>query len=892
MDLFDTKIERNNLDTKLKKSINIKPEVNTDSNEYLLNPENNRLTIYPIKNEDIWNSYKKQQAAFWTAEELDFSKDYDHFLKLTANEQHFIKMILAFFSSSDTIVNINLGERFLNDVKIREAITAYTFQMMIENVHAETYSLQIDNIIREPEEKNKLFNAVKEFPCIAEKASWAVKWIESDDSFAKRLIAFAIVEGIFFSGAFCSIFWLKKRNVMPGLCASNELIARDEGMHCISKGTLVSIGGFESLPIEELINNNNNKVLSYDNTKNNNGMIYSNQIKFKYQGEKKCIELIFEDGRKISCTPDHKILTKEGWKEAQNIILNKDKIIISPENPYFIRNSKDLDDEKKWKLNVGEKFIFSTDNIENTKKACAFARILGYLLTDGCLRKGQYSWLATLYMGHQIDVDSIQCDIKLAFNETLDKVIFDGCYRVCIKSNIAKSIASLENMPTGKRVILEDCTIPTFILSAPRIIIANFLAGLFGGDGVAPSSKISISKIQNKERFVLKNSVGFVFSKSNDMIGVKYQNELLELLNKFNIKGTFIQKQKIPINKDKITKYKYTIVINSEYITTFYRNIGFAHCVSKHTRLAVSASIINLRNNIKIQNEIITNNFNNLTNYSKLNDDAKKLEYSGSKKAHYINNNLKLKLDDYRDLAINDWKKNNPIFGYIKSSASIRDSIIDKTNNTVPFLDEKELLKSWGVYNWFRDETYQIKNKCKNNKSKNTTPTTYSTKRDKNTIPCMEMMVLHKRDVGDLDTYDITVENTSNFTANGVVVHNCDFAVLLYSMLENKLPESDIHAMFQDAVKIERKFICESLPCSLLGMNADMMNQYIQFVADRLLVVLGYSKFFNVSNPFDFMESISIEGKTNFFEHRPTQYQKAAVLNKSRDSTFKLTEDF
>lgn len=350
MDSFDTNIERDNINNKLKSSVN-KEENGGVSNEYLLNPENNRLTIYPIKNEPIWNSYKKQQAAFWTAEELDFSKDYEHFMKLTPNEQHFIKMILAFFSSSDTIVNINLGERFLNDVKIREAITAYTWQMMMENIHGETYSLQIDNIVRDPDEKHKLFNAIIEFPCIAEKAAWAVKWIESNDSFAKRLIAFAIVEGVFFSGAFCSIFWLKKRNVMPGLCASNELIARDESMHT-------------------------------------------------------------------------------------------------------------------------------------------------------------------------------------------------------------------------------------------------------------------------------------------------------------------------------------------------------------------------------------------------------------------------------------------------------------------------------------------------------------------------------------------------------------DFAILLYSMLEDKLPESDIHAMFQDAVEIERKFICESLPCGLLGMNSDLMTQYIKFVADRLLVVLGYNKFFNSHNPFDFMESISIEGKTNFFEHRPTQYQKASVLNKSRDSTFKLTEDF
>ena len=218
------------LDNKLKKSI-YKTNNTNDDYEYLLDSEYNRLTIYPIQNDIIWEAYKKQQAAFWTAEEIDFSKDYDDFVKLNENEQYFIKMILGFFSSSDTIVNINLGERFLNDIKIREAIVAYTWQMMIENIHSETYSLQIDNIIRDSEEKNKLFNAVKEFPCITDKVNWAVKWIESDDSFAKRMIAFSIVEGIFFSGSFCAIFWLKKRNIMPGLCASNELIARDEGMH-------------------------------------------------------------------------------------------------------------------------------------------------------------------------------------------------------------------------------------------------------------------------------------------------------------------------------------------------------------------------------------------------------------------------------------------------------------------------------------------------------------------------------------------------------------------------------------------------------------------------------------------------------------------------------------
>jgi ribonucleotide reductase beta subunit family protein with ferritin-like domain len=218
------------LDIKLKNKLYINNNTNQDN--YLLNPNNNRLTIYPIENNIIWNEYKKQQAAFWTAEEIDFSKDYDDFLKLNKDEQYFIKMILAFFSSSDTIVNINLLERFLNDVKIREVIVAYTWQMMMENIHSEVYSLQIDNIIKDNDEKNKLFNAVKEFPCIAEKIAWAVKWIESNESYALRLIAFVIVEGLFFSGSFCAIFWLKKRNIMSGLCSSNELIARDEGLHC------------------------------------------------------------------------------------------------------------------------------------------------------------------------------------------------------------------------------------------------------------------------------------------------------------------------------------------------------------------------------------------------------------------------------------------------------------------------------------------------------------------------------------------------------------------------------------------------------------------------------------------------------------------------------------
>lgn len=200
--------------------------------EPLLDPTNNRLTVYPIIFKDIWKKYKEMQAANWTAEEIDFSQDVSDYNKLNKDERHFIKMILAFFAASDTIVNMNLQENFTREVQIREAIIAYEFQTMIENVHSECYSLMIDNVIKDAVEKKKCFNAIEEFECVREKAKWAIQWIKAKTlPLAQRLIAFAIVEGVFFSGSFCAIFWLKKKNLMPGLCNSNELIARDEGMH-------------------------------------------------------------------------------------------------------------------------------------------------------------------------------------------------------------------------------------------------------------------------------------------------------------------------------------------------------------------------------------------------------------------------------------------------------------------------------------------------------------------------------------------------------------------------------------------------------------------------------------------------------------------------------------
>ncbi len=200
--------------------------------EPILQENKDRFVIFPIQHHDLWEWYKKQEACFWTAEEIDLHQDLSDWNgKLNDDERYFVKHILAFFAASDGIVNENLAENFVNEVQYSEAKFFYGFQIMMENIHSETYSLLIDTYVKDEKEKSVLFKAIENFPAIKKKADWALKWIESP-SFAERLIAFAAVEGIFFSGAFCSIFWLKKRGLMPGLTFSNELISRDEGMHC------------------------------------------------------------------------------------------------------------------------------------------------------------------------------------------------------------------------------------------------------------------------------------------------------------------------------------------------------------------------------------------------------------------------------------------------------------------------------------------------------------------------------------------------------------------------------------------------------------------------------------------------------------------------------------
>ncbi|GAB3525932.1 ribonucleotide-diphosphate reductase subunit beta [Pontibacter brevis] len=199
--------------------------------EPILKENPNRFVLFPIQNDAVWQMYKKAEASFWTAEEIDLGQDLKDWENLNDGERHFISHVLAFFAASDGIVNENLAVNFMNEVQIPEARCFYGFQIMMENIHSETYSLLIDTYVKKQSEKDHLFNALETVPAVGRKGEWALKWIESEN-FAERLIAFAAVEGIFFSGSFCSIFWLKKRGLMPGLTFSNELISRDEGLHC------------------------------------------------------------------------------------------------------------------------------------------------------------------------------------------------------------------------------------------------------------------------------------------------------------------------------------------------------------------------------------------------------------------------------------------------------------------------------------------------------------------------------------------------------------------------------------------------------------------------------------------------------------------------------------
>ena len=565
----------------------------------------------------------------------------------------------------------------------------------------------------------------------------------------------------------------------------------------------------------------------------------------------------------------------------------------------MVKTETDKQEETMWRFHVDE-YIFSTDTLENTKKSMAFARILGYFVTDGCLSKNRKYPHAVLCMGHIIDVRSIQKDLQLVFGTSGTCKFRKGLYIINLGVKIANFLAKIDGITPEKRII-QSTSLPTFIKTAPRIIIANFLAGLFGGDGVAPSSKIQPSGI-----VMLRYNISFVFSKveNENESAIEYQNDFIKLLNKFHIEGKIKQKSR-PIKKDGLQKYKHIIFIRINDLQKFYKNIGFAYCTTKHIRLAVTNSLINLRNCIKQQNDEISDIFNKISNYQQLDKDAIKLDHTDTNKGTYISKQMKMTMDDTRKESIKIWNNNNPIYGHIKSASSIRNELVGKTKNTVVFVNDGEILKKWNAYKYFREDknesgkinfdTQEQMTNSENKENKTSikhTKTAYVVSQERNTIPCMKMKVLYKRNIGMVETYDISVDKTHNFVANGVVVHNCKFACLLYSLIVNRLNKEIVYDIVHEAVSISKLFNKDAIKCQLIGMNIDLMYQYIEYVADILLVMLGYEKIYNTTNPFEFMESIGLDNKTSFFESRPTEYQSAYNTKNIAKKRILLLDDF
>lgn len=854
--------------------------------EPILVETNDRLHLGNILYPKIWEMYKKAEASFWTMEELDLSTDPIHWARLNKDEQHFIKHVLAFFAASDGIVAENLASRFMKEVQIPEARLFYGFQIAIEGIHSESYAELIKTLVKDHEEQKHLFSAIETIPAVKKKAEWAMKWIckEGLDTFAERLVGFAVVEGIFFSGSFCSIFWLKKRGLMPGLAFSNELISRDEGLHCIAEGSLVALDGFRNDRIERLANNNGSVIASF--FADGNGIDVGTQSAFSFTGTKDCVQLVMEDGRKLTCTPDHRIMTTSGWKEAQHINIGRDRVVCMHETPHFEPTEQDILDANAWSCKIGN-IRFAANTPAELAKSQAFARVLGYLATDGTITKGDYSIYASLFMGCKMDAMSILRDIETAFGCRLDVATHDRCYRIQLPCSIAKDIAELPGMPVGRTVACASA-FPDLVHSMPRHVLCHFLAGLFGGDGVSPTSKK-----HSNGRIEVRMRVGFVFSKNDDLSesAKEIEDRLIAMLARFGIASKALAVSPMPDKSAE--RHKHHVVVASYDLPKFAANIGFAHCLQKQLRLSVAVSICRTRGRMKEIADQIGTRFDQLSGFTRIINHPTYASLSPGQRSSFTKKHQLMDFSKAREQAIAEVSKQAPILGPIPSVRTLCDHLSGKLSKRVADVDHTQLLKAWGVYAWFRDDSTEER---WTDTGRKITPTAYAFDHESERIPTLALTVVSRSSVGKKRVYDITVPDTHNFIADGVVVHNCDFACLLYSLLVRRLSEERIREIITEAVEIEKEFVSESLPVALIGMNCNLMCQYIEFVADRLFVSLGYSKFYNAINPFPWMELISLEGKTNFFERRVGEYAKAHVspvkAKMDNPRVLKFDEDF
>lgn len=655
------------------------------SSEPILKDESNRFTIYPIKHLDIWEAYETHKKAFWTAQEIDFTADLDDWNSLNDNEKYFIENILAFFAGSDGIVLENLVSDFCNQVKIPEARCFYMFQAMIENIHGEVYSQLIETFVQDTQKKLKLFDAINTIPAVTKKAEWALKWINKDIPFATRLVAFAIVEGVFFSGSFCSIFWLKNRGKMTkALGLANEFIARDEGMHCVVPETkILTKQGYKQ--IIDCINKN---IEIW------NGFEWSNVIPIKTGENKEILKVKLDNGVELECTKQHK------WVVVSDETKNRQQKYFK-----FIRkNTKDLvkgDIIEKFKMPIIDNELELNSPYTN-----------GLFSADGYYDRPNIKnpWIK---FKRQDKKDLIEyLDYKWV-NECKDDYI---------------------NIRLNKDNIVEKYFVPINYSINTKL---RWLEGVVDGDGC-----LNFCPVNNKCAIQLTS------------IHKSFLTDIQLLLNTLGC-----------INNVKLSHPKRNIIINEKEC-----GVKELYCI------------------------YITCN------------DIVKLQQIGF-------NPKRLK---------------------------------------IPTLNNDN--KSFSRFIRVED----IKNEGRIS-----------------------------------DTYCFTEEKNHTGIFNGIMTGQCDFAILLYNnYIKNKMTDEKFNEIMKEAVEIEREFICDSLPCNLIGMNSDLMCEYIQFVADRLCIQLGYSKIYNIDNPFSFMDTIGLEGMTNFFESRVSQYQHSSSVIRPEDKHFELSEDF
>lgn len=552
----------------------------------------------------------------------------------------------------------------------------------------------------------------------------------------------------------------------------------------VSGETLVSLGNHRALPIKILYDQLHNKVHSYVNPKIlNNITINDPDVDLKLdisglqtwsvdklidKGEQECVELTMADGRKLVCTENQKVLTTTGWKTVNQLMINKDMLNIGIDLPTFTSNEEDLLEEENWSFTVDD-YTFKMNNQIEISKSLAFVRFLGYLLADGTLYKSKYanSYEITFYMGSLIDAHTIVNDIYTIFEIDVRHVYCKGTYRIVMNAAISRVISKIAGIPYGARVYKES-HLPEFILTAPRLLVAHFFAGLFGGDGCCPTSRY-------KTRFELRHTVDFIFSKVETLSenSSAYKKKIIMLLTKFNIISTEATPKLNRLKLDGLTKYSYFINVDPKSVNTYANTIGFSHCISKALRLFASYALINLDHNINIQNQKIIQLFNDYTGYLQIQINANRLNLTNFDRISYVKAHLKMTNGQGYIKAINKYKKNNLVIGPFMTQHAVTDVLSNVTKKQISKSNYEALLKQWQAYHWFRDEEHDNDKNSKRGKSgQKIAGTVYATTQHQLTIPTMKMTVLSIKPVGIKPVYNLLVKDTHNFVANGIVVYD------------------------------------------------------------------------------------------------------------------------